>query len=142
MHAVISHRTAAAVTIDGQTFEHQRWTLVDALTEGVEAATLPPVGQKQPELRVLEVDGPDDPRLGAVPVVGHEPEEADAVVPISPASPLPNLATLSDNGIKRLARSLNISGSQPRADLVAAIEAKHAEAEAQTEPIAPDEPVV
>ena len=33
MYAVISHRTAAAVTIDGQTFEHQRWTLVDALTE-------------------------------------------------------------------------------------------------------------
>ena len=129
MYAVISHRTAANVTVGDQTFEHQRWTLVETLTDDVKAQTEVPLGHKQPELRVLEVDGPEDPRLGSTPVVGHDPESPEAIIPVSPAAPLPDMDGLPDAAVKRLARSLDINGNQPRADLVAAIKAKHAEAE-------------
>ncbi len=129
MFAVISHRVAVNVTVDGQLFEHQRWTLLDVLSEAIRSATLVPAGQVHPELRAMEVDGPEDPRLGAIPVVGYDPGDAEVVIPVSAAAPLPDLAAMTDTALKRLARSLDINGNQPRADLALAIQAKHIEAE-------------
>ena len=121
MYAILAHRQAGGDEVDGQSFEHQRWTLVDALTPALEAAGAPEPGQIQPRLRIIEVEGDGDPRLAGRAIVGQ-----DAPLSIGDAEEDIDLDQASLASLKKLAKLLGISRSQGRADLIAAIREKHA----------------
>ena len=130
MYAILAHRQAGGDDVDGQHFEHQRWTLVETLTPALEAAALPEPGQTQPRLRIAEVEDADDPRLAGRAVAGHEP-----ALPSAADEEDIDLDQASFAALKKLAKLLGISRSQGRAELITAIREKHAALDAaESEP--------